>query len=115
MRSPESPDQTYNIDVVFMGVEKIDIPTMIMSGLEISDPGPPSGESGHSRTFRITADGQQYRIVALACYVFKNQLEFMDSILDLLTGEGFTEEMGDVLYDSANPGRFAGVVGNASL
>jgi hypothetical protein len=114
LRSAVSPSQPYNIDIVFYGVERLDIPTLIMDGLEISGPGQSAGRGGYSHVFQITADGQEYSVVALACYVFKNRLDHMDSVLDLLIGEGETEEMGEVLYRSTDAGNLSGVAGQAS-
>jgi hypothetical protein len=113
LRSPESSLQPYNIDIVFYGVERLDLPTMIKDGLEISGPEASAAHGGDSHLFRITADGREYCIVALACYVFKNRLDVTDSILDLLNGWGLTEEMGELLYRSSNPGSLSGVAGQA--
>lgn len=114
LRSPASPSQSYNIDIVFLGVASLDIPTLMRSGLEISGPGPSAGEGGSSHVFRIAADGQDYRVVALAYWVFKNRLDVRDSILGYLIGEGETEEMGEVLYRSTNRGSLSGVAGQTS-
>ena len=108
LRSAESPSQPYNIDIVFYAVERLDIPTLFMGGLEISEPDPSEGPRDGLNIFRIAADGQQYSIVALAYYVFKNRLDTTDSILDRLDGWGLTEEMGEVLHRPAKPGSLSG-------
>jgi hypothetical protein len=115
LRSAASPGVPTNIDVVFFGVERVEIPTTMRGGLEIAEPEPFVGEHGkQSRLFRVTANGRQSAVVALACVVLENQLDYIDSALDHLIGEGIPEALGETLYQSFEGRRRPKVAGQAS-
>jgi len=79
IRSPKTPDRPTNIDIVFVGVRYMDIPTHFQC-LEVSE-----GESLPENTRAYTLfDGQgQHRIEAVAMTVLENKLDYVQSSLEL--------------------------------
>jgi hypothetical protein len=99
LRSPASRDDPFNIDVVLVGVDKLEIPTR-MQGLTIVGPEPTSSRPGDpTGVFRLTSGDKAYAIVAAACRVTRNQLDLMESSLEYF-GPDQGGDPGEILCQS---------------
>jgi hypothetical protein len=106
LRSPISPEESWNCDIVFYGVELLNIPT-VLRGLEISrDPLNLDDSNGSiprrapSPVYKIISCGKSYQIVAVAYKVLRNQLDIFDSGLDSPSNERPISELGEVVSRS---------------
>ena len=113
LRSPASIDEPFNIDIVFLGVEKLDIPTR-MAGLTMMRPEPLARDDGGPKDlFRLTSAGKEFSVIAAAFRIYKNQHDLMESSLEYFFNEE-EKDPGEVLSHS---GLFLGlpeVAGRAS-
>ncbi len=99
LRSPASSDDPDNIDVVLVGVETLEIPTR-MHGLTITGPEPLERRPGDPISiFRLTSEGNEFRVTAVACRVYKNRLGLMDSSLEYF-GPDDPADPGEILCHS---------------
>jgi hypothetical protein len=89
IRSPISPDNSTNIDIIFHAVDHLNIPTCFR-GLDLTNVAcseavqagvPPDELDPSSTVFRLETEGRSYYIVAFACRVLENELELLDSSL----------------------------------
>ena len=100
LRSPASPGDAKNQDILFYGVESLDIPT-IFRGLEIdSDAAAGEGDTPTCTTFRLTSEGRFHRLSAVACQVMENELELFDTCLATPFDDRPRELLGRVLARS---------------
>jgi hypothetical protein len=115
LRSPASADEPYNIDIVFLGVVQLDIPTR-MQGLTMEEPEPlaraEQAEPGWGVSHRITTGGREYVVVAAAFRIYKNQHDLTESSLEYFT-LGAEKDPGEVLSHSGLYRRSPEVAGQA--
>ena len=82
LRSPATADEPFNLDIVFLGVQGLDIPTRL-PGLVMLKPEPierPGRKIRHRH--RLLTGGDEYEIVAVAFRIYKNQLDLTESSLE---------------------------------
>jgi hypothetical protein len=91
-RSPPTDDEPFNIDLVFLGVERLDIPTKL-DGVSMSEP---ENLDRYHDLHRLTSGGKEYSIVAVAFRIFKNQHELMESSLEYF-GREESKDPGEAL------------------
>ncbi len=105
MRSPISPDEATNIDIVFYAVEYLDIPSHL-PGVEFVEPTSEEVsqiEKHHGRDFSdstifcLASGGRRFFVVALTYKVYENELELFDSILTYGIDERPREDFGRLL------------------
>jgi len=107
LRSPRTPDIKTNIDVVFWGVEFIEIAT-VLAGIEIT-----AGTADHAvlaarlhdsigtcDVYRIVSVGKRYLAVAQGFQVLENVLDIFESTLVNFSADRPIEEYGVVLAHS---------------
>jgi hypothetical protein len=107
IRSSISPENSTNQDIIFYSVDFLDIPT-IFRGLTLATvgwdealgAGIPADEFGHSTVFRLETDGKRFYIVALACYIYENELDLFDSSLQEPWEDQPREDLGRLLARS---------------
>ena len=87
IRSPKTSEYPTNIDLMFAGVEYMDLPRHL-PGLEVDEPNEIDvsvinerlGESISSDSiFVVISDSRRYRVVAAALKIFENELDIFDS------------------------------------
>lgn len=83
LRSPATEAEPFNIDIVFLGVEELDLPT-IMRGLTLTGPHGNPGASDRD-VYRLTSNLREYTVVAAAFRIYKNYLDLKDSSLEFST------------------------------
>jgi hypothetical protein len=99
LRSPASISQPFNIDLVFLGVEELDIPTRLR-GLVMMEPERLIRVGGGSKAIhRLISGGKQHTVVAVAFRIYKNQHDLMESSLEYFTPDP-GKDPGEVLSHS---------------
>ena len=86
IRSPKSPSQESNIDLIFVGVDYIAVPRH-MDGLELRIASPSEWSpivhslqvKSDSRVFSLVSHGYRHVVVAAACEVVTHQADIFDS------------------------------------
>jgi hypothetical protein len=86
-RSPPTDDEPFNIDLVFLGVKRLDIPTTL-NGLAMSTP---ENLDRYNDLHRLTSGGKEYSVVAVAFRIYKNQHELMESSLEYFGREEYKD------------------------
>lgn len=90
IRSPKSASEPSNIDLAFVGVEFVELPTML-KGLRVAEPTADDAKRVElalnrpvalNRVFVIETDGHRYAIVAAAMRVSENELDMFESSLE---------------------------------
>lgn len=103
IRSPRSSSDATNIDLVFLGVEFMSVPTM-MNGInlvKVKDYKIPAYRpSQSSDVYTIRTGGKQYLIAAVAYKVLENTLEVMESCLESAEISEDTRDLGRILASS---------------
>lgn len=111
LRSPRTPDIETNIDVVFWGVEFVELPTSLL-GIEIIAAS--SGDASDLRArlkrnvepgglFRVVSSGNSYVVVASGFTVFQNMLDIFDSTVICFPAEDRPrEDYGTILAHSGS-------------
>ncbi len=91
IRSPRKPDIATNVDIVFWGVERLDLPTNL-DGLQMS--------KGDDDEFIIESGGQRFVVVADGCKVLENGLDIFESSLEGFASTDDERDLGNVLAHS---------------
>ena len=91
IRSPRKPDTATNIDVIFWGVERLNLPTNF-DGLRIS--------KGGGNEFVIETKEKRFVVVAGGCKVLENELDIFESSLEGFAATDETRDLGSVLAHS---------------
>jgi hypothetical protein len=112
LRSPATTAEPFNIDIVFLGVKELDLPTS-MRGLTMTGPEPllDAGRSPRDR-YRLTSGGKEYAIVAAAFRIYKNHLDLKESSLEFSSRE--EKAPGEILTHSGLHRGSPEVAGQAS-
>jgi hypothetical protein len=93
LRRPKGSSESLNVDIIFVAVDYIELPTTLSELRLTSDVTTEELQSlehaiGHAvlpeQVFVLTANGQRHRVVAGAMWVRENDLELMQSSLDRL-------------------------------
>jgi hypothetical protein len=95
LRSPATEESPYNIDIVFVGVERIDIPTR-MNGLTMEEPEPLPG-GALCDAYRIKTGDEEFVIIAAAFRIYKNQHDLMESSLEYFSRDQQEKSPGEIL------------------
>lgn len=104
LRSPASDDEPFNIDLVFLGVDRLDLPTSLV-GLAMFGPEPIAlGVESPRDIYRIRSGDKEYTVVAAAFRIYKNHHNLMDSSLDYFVDD--QKDPGEVL---AHTGLYLGL------
>jgi hypothetical protein len=109
LRSPISPDgDTHNIDVIFWGVEYLEITTVLHALTMV----PPTAEDREhvqhmtgkpcdtSDLYCILSGERRFRVLALGFKVLRNQLDIFESSLEYFAGTDENRNLGEVLAHS---------------
>ena len=108
LRSPESPEEAENIDVIFWDVDYIEIPTA-MDGLSLDEAtGDEIAKIGgilaikHAKMsiYCLVSGGLRFLIVAGGYKVLKNKLDVFESSLEYFAATAPDREPGTVLSHS---------------
>lgn len=91
IRSPQTPDISTNVDIVFWGVDRVDLPTAF-NGLELIKRG--------EEDFSIGTDSGEYSILASGCKVLENELDIFESSLESFASSEAEKDLGNVLAQS---------------
>ncbi len=108
LRSPLSSDQATNIDIVFLGVDFLQIPSAF-EGLQLSQATVQEtakvAESlncidSSCRVFSLRSQNRHYYVAAAAFIIYENQLELFESSLEYFSIHEESPEPGKVLIHS---------------
>lgn len=91
IRSPRGADVETNVDLVFWGVERMDLATSF-DGLVLS-----TTDEGH---FQIQTDGKFFQVVASGFKVLENSLDIFDSSLEGFAATSENRDLGTLLAHS---------------
>lgn len=91
IRSPQSADVATNIDLVFWGVERIDLPTSFQGVVMLREV---------DGLIHIQSGGQSYRVAAGGFKVLENTLDIFESSLEGFAATEEQRNIGDVLAHS---------------
>lgn len=86
LRSPRGPDVLTNIDVVFWGVEYLEMPSNL-NGLELLEESSTAREckwecNTGTKPFTLRSSNNNYVVVAAGCKVLENRLDIFESSLE---------------------------------
>ena len=82
LRSPATAEEPFNIDLMFLGVKRIDIPTR-MAGLTLLEPQPSAPDAGrHENIHRLVSGGREYTVIAAAFRIYRNHHDLTESSLE---------------------------------
>ena len=108
LRSPVSPGEIRNIDIVFWGVAYLGIPSRFQ-GIEVCEATAEEMAAIHSTVgqkyvkpalYSLSTSGTQFFIAAVGYKVFENDLDLFESSLEILSGDRPTKVSGEVLAHS---------------
>jgi hypothetical protein len=111
LRSPATTSEPFNVDIVFLGVKELDLPTSL-KGLTMtrSEHPTPAGRGPRDR-YKLTSDGKEYTIVAAAFRIYKNHLDLKESSLEFSSRE--EKDPGEILSHSGLHRHSPAVAGTA--
>lgn len=97
LRSPKNESHPSNIDIIFVGVEYIGIPTMFR-GLRIDAPTDDDCKAAEhalgasiaapNRVYVLENNGHRHIIVAAGMKMYENELDIFESSLESFSGKG---------------------------
>jgi len=108
LRSPQSPDESENIDVVFWNVQYLEIPTAL-DGLTLTVAVEGEVERvveilgrkpEHSSVHCLISGGRRFLVVAGGYKVLKNELDIFESSLEYFAATATDRDLGEVLSHS---------------
>ena len=108
LRSPRSPEVPTNIDVVFWGVQYLEMPTML-DGIEMGEATSDESEAMErfaGKNFKtsdvhwIVSRHERFLVVASGFKVLENDLDIFDSSLEYFAGTDSNRNLGKVLSHS---------------
>jgi hypothetical protein len=108
LRSPAGPDCPTNIDIGFVGVRYLGIPSSF-DGVEIGEATPEDlatlppglrGKSDESEVHVLRSGGRRFVVVAVNYYVLENELDFFESSLEYFNDADLGRDRGRVLVKS---------------
>jgi hypothetical protein len=108
LRSPSSPEQPRNVDLIFLGVEYLGIPSTLFGlGLDQA-PSEVSTEVKRglrcgweeSSVYTLVSEGRRYHVVAAAFRVYENDLDLFESSLEYFSAKDRGPQPGELLVHS---------------
>jgi hypothetical protein len=108
LRSPKSPDHSENIDIVFWGVEYIEIPSAF-TGVELVKASTeeassmkriPEKRCETSDVHVLSSGGKKFVVVAAGFKVLRNDLDIFESSLEYFSGTDSPKDAGSLLAHS---------------
>jgi hypothetical protein len=108
LRSPAGEGGPKNIDIIFLGVDYVGIPSML-DGVGLGTSTPEDVMEASRRVGQdcepgdvhvITSAGRRFLVVAAAYYVFQNDLDLFESSLEYFTNTEPARDRGEVLVRS---------------
>ena len=101
LRSPASPEERTNIDLVFWGVAFLALPTTL-NGLVLERNAPENGPVTPEpySAFEVVSEGQRHRVEAVGFKVLENELDIFDSSLVSSWSSPSRKDLGQTLVHS---------------
>lgn len=108
LRSPVTIDLPRNVDLIFLGVEYLSIPSSLR-GLEFDQALPEESAevmrglragSEVSGVYTLVSEGRRFYIVAAAFRVYENDLDLFESSLEYFSDKNLSGQAGDLLVHS---------------
>lgn len=108
LRSPGTPESPKNLDVIFLGVDYLSIPTML-TGLKlgrasVKDSAKVIGRLKEApdccEVYAVVTGGHRYYIVAVAFRVYENDLDLFESSLEYFTNDNRGHQAGKLIVHS---------------
>ncbi len=108
IRSPSTPEVRGNVDLIFLGVEYLGIPSSFHGlGLDVASPEESaevkrslSGGWEGSGVYTLVSEGRRYSLVAAAFRVYENDLDIFESTLEYFTKDARGPQPGELIVHS---------------
>ena len=115
IRSPRPKLGMTNLDIIFYGVEYVEIVQLLGNGLRFVEPTESETAKvkerlgsrlrpGWAKLFALKSGNQRYLVAASEVQVVENQLDIDESVLDLAF-QGKTSELGTIIYHDLPPNK----------